>query len=79
MVGWFAYGSVNGARGLMDGSPKQFGLQAAAVAITFTYTFVATFAIFKVIDVLGSLRAPADVQVSGLDQEFHGETAYVLD
>jgi ammonium transporter, Amt family len=79
MVGWFAYGYVNGARGLMDGNPKQFGLQAAAVAITLTYTFVATFAIFKVIDVVGSLRAPADVQVSGLDQEFHGESAYVLD
>jgi len=79
MVGWFAYGAVNGARGLMDGNPGQMGLQLAAVGITLTYTFVVTYTIFKVIDVLGSLRVPAAVQVKGLDEEFHGETAYVLD
>ena len=74
MVGWFAYGSVNGARGLMDGNPKQFGLQAAAVAITLTYTFAVTFAIFKVIDFVGNLSVAAQAQARGLDEEFHGET-----
>ena len=37
-----------------------------------------TFVIFKVIDLVGSLHAPANVQVRGLDEEFHGETAYDL-
>ena len=79
MVGWFAYGSVNGVSGLMDGNPKQFGLQLAAVAITVSYTFVVTFVIFKVIDLVGSLHAPARTcRCSGLDEEFHGETAYDL-
>ena len=78
MVGWFAFASVDGASGLMDGHPKQFGLQLAAVGITLVYTFVVTFAIFKVIDVLGHVRVPAAVQVRGLDEELHGETAYDL-
>jgi ammonium transporter, Amt family len=78
MVGWFAYGSVAGVSGLMDGNPRQFGLQIGAAAIAVGYTFVLTFAIFKVIDLVGSLQAPAHVQVRGLDEEFHGETAYDL-
>ena len=65
MVGWFAYSSVNGASGLMDGNPKQFGLQLAAVAITLTYTFAVTWVIFKVIDFVGSLSVNAHVQVTG--------------
>lgn len=79
MVGVFAFGAVNGARGLIDGNPKQLALQLAAVAITLTYTFAVTWVIFKVIDVAGKVCAPADVQMSGLDQELHGETAYVFD
>jgi Amt family ammonium transporter len=79
MVGWFAYSSVNGASGLMEGNPRQFGLQLAAVAITLTYTFAVTWVIFKVIDFVGSLSVNAHVQVRGLDEELHGETAYALD
>ena len=79
MVGWFAYSSVNGASGLMDGNPRQFGLQLAAVAITLSYTFVVTWVIFKVIDVVGSLSVNAHVQVKGLDEELHGEKAYAFD
>jgi len=79
MVGWFAFGAVNGASGLMDGNPRQFGLQLAAVAITLTYTFAVTWVIFKVIDVLGHLSVSAHVQVKGLDEELHGETAYAFD
>ncbi len=33
LVGWFAYGSVAGVSGLMDGHPRQFGLQLAAAGI----------------------------------------------
>ncbi|HTX71144.1 MAG TPA: ammonium transporter [Thermoleophilia bacterium] len=79
MVGWFAFGAVNGASGLMDGNPRQFGLQLAAVAITLAYTFAVTWVIFKVIDVLGHLSVSAHVQVKGLDEELHGETAYAFD
>ena len=35
--------------------------------------------IFKVIDVVGSLSVNARVQVNGLDEELHGETAYACD
>ena len=63
----------------MDGNPRQFGLQLAAVGITLTYTFAVTWAIFKVIDVVGSLSVAAQVQARGLDEELHGEKAYAFD
>lgn len=53
-------------------------MQCAGVAIAVTYSFVVTFVILKVIDLVGSLYAPRHVQLTGLDQEFHGETAYDL-
>ena len=40
LVGWFAYGSVAGVHGLMDGDPRRFGLQIGAAAITVSFTFV---------------------------------------
>ena len=49
------------------------------MGITLTYTFAVTWVIFKVIDVVGSLSVNAQVQVRGLDEELHGETAYSFD
>ena len=79
MLGVFAFGAVNGASGLLDGNPKQLALQLAAVAITLTYTFVVTWVIFKVIDMVGHTSVAEHVQASGLDEALHGETAYTFD
>ena len=78
LVGWFAYASVGGHNGLIAGDGKQFGLQLVGVAITVTYAFGVSFAILKVIDLVASVYVPGKVQIAGLDQELHGETAYDL-
>ena len=48
-------------------------------AVGISYTFAVTWVIFKVIDFVGSLSVNAHVQVRGLDEELHGETAYAFD
>jgi ammonium transporter, Amt family len=78
MVGVLAVGSVNGVDGLVAGDARQLGLQAAGVAITVAFVFVLTAVIFKVVDVVRGLHVPHQVQVKGLDQELHGESAYDL-
>ena len=78
LVGWFAYASVGGHNGLIAGDGKQFGLQLIGVAITVSYAFGMSFAILKVIDLVSTVHVPSKVQIAGLDQELHGETAYDL-
>ncbi len=48
------------------------------MAITVTYAFGVSFAILKVIDLVATFHVPGRVQIAGLDQELHGETAYDL-
>ena len=78
LVGWFAYASVGGHNGLLAGDGKQFGLQCAGVAIAVTYAFCMSFVILKVVDLVASVQVSHNVQLKGLDEELHGETAYDL-
>jgi Amt family ammonium transporter len=77
-VGWFAYASVGGHDGLLNGAGKQFGLQCAGVAIAIGYAFCASFVILKVVDLVASVQVSRNVQLQGLDETIHGETAYDL-
>jgi len=65
-----------GAAGLLAGNPSQLVVQIAAVAITWTYSFVATFGIAKAVDVVMGLRVGNDEEAVGLDISQHGEGAY---
>jgi len=65
-----------GATGLLAGNPGQVTIQVAAVGITWIYSFVATFAIAKVVDVVMGLRVGNDEEAVGLDISQHGEGAY---
>ena len=78
LVGWFAYASVGGHNGLLAGDGKQFGLQCAGVVIAVSYAFCMSFAILKVVDLVASVQLSHQVQLKGLDEELHGETAYDL-
>jgi Amt family ammonium transporter len=78
LVGWFAYASVGGHNGLLAGNGKQFGLQCAGVAIAVGYSFCMSFVILKVVDLVASVQVPRNVQLNGLDEELHGESAYDL-
>jgi len=78
LVGVFAYASVGGHNGLLAGDGKQFALQLAGVAIAVSYVFCMSFVILKVVDLVANLQVSHNVQLKGLDEELHGETAYDL-
>jgi len=79
-TGLFASKLVNpaGADGLFFGNPKQFLVQALAVLVTIGYTFIATLAIYKLIDVLVGVRVKAEEELVGLDLTQHHERAYTV-
>ena len=52
------------------------GKQAIAVAAVVAYSFIATYIIAKIIDLLIGLRVTEQQEVAGLDLSQHAETAY---
>ncbi len=79
-TGLFASKLVNpqGADGLFFGNPKQFLIQALAVLVTIAYTFVVTFAIYKLVDLLIGVRVKEEEELMGLDITQHHERAYTV-
>jgi Amt family ammonium transporter len=73
----FAVGGV----GLVDGSFDLLWANVRAIGATIGYSFVVTFVILKVLDVLPGLglRVPENEEFTGLDISLHGERAYVSD
>ena len=53
--------------------------QAISVFGVMIYTFVVTWTIAKVIDVIIGFRLPEEVETNGLDHELHAESAYSFD
>ena len=60
------------------GGAGQLGKQAVAVGATLAFSFIATMAILKVIDVLVGLRVSEDEEVVGLDLSQHSEVGYTF-
>jgi Amt family ammonium transporter len=79
-TGLFATKSVNpaGADGLFYGNPGLLLVQAKTVGITMLYSFVVTFIIFKVIDVIMGVRVNPVDEAIGLDLTQHHEEAYTV-
>jgi ammonium transporter, Amt family len=88
MLGIFAQNSINPA-GLLDGETQLEGLiyggggffvnQLIAVAAVLVFSFVATFIIAKVVDMVIGFRATEEQEFSGLDISLHEERGYVLE
>ena len=79
LLGFFADTRVNalGANGVFFGGGVTLLVnQFIAVAATFAFSFVASLAIGKLIDVTVGLRISEDDEVAGLDQSQHAESAY---
>jgi ammonium transporter, Amt family len=76
LTGVFASLAINPAGA--DGGLAQVGRQAAAAGITLAFSFVATFAILKVVDRLVGFRAKAEAEDEGMDVAEHGESAYAF-
>src|SRR5690606_3766831 len=79
LIGFIATTAVNdgGADGLFaGGGVSLLGKQALAVVATIVYSFVVTFVIGKIIDLVMGFRASAEDEATGLDSTTHAETAY---
>ena len=79
-TGLFASKAINpaGADGLFFGNPKQFLIQAAAVGVTVIYSFVVSYIIFKLIDLVMKVRVTGKDETVGLDLTQHHENAYTI-
>ncbi|MFZ2385856.1 MAG: ammonium transporter [Candidatus Omnitrophota bacterium] len=79
-TGLFASKLVNpaGADGLFFGNPKQFLIQAAAVAVTLVYSFVVSMIIYKIVDFVMGVRVSEKEEAIGLDLTQHHERAYTI-
>jgi len=78
-TGLFAVSSIGGVDGLFHGNSEQVLYQLAGVGAVWGYSFVATFAILKVLDVVMGLRVSEDEERLGLDASQHGERGYVFE
>ncbi|MDP2904703.1 MAG: ammonium transporter [Candidatus Omnitrophota bacterium] len=79
-TGLFASKAVNaaGANGLFFGNPKQLLIQALAVLVIAAYTFVVTFVIYKLVDLVIGVRVDESDELIGLDLTQHREQAYTV-
>ena len=79
-TGLFASKLVNpqGANGLFFGNPKQFIIQELTVLVTIAYTFVVTYVIYKLVDLLIGVRVTEEEELMGLDLTQHHERAYTV-
>ncbi|RLB80315.1 MAG: ammonia channel protein [Deltaproteobacteria bacterium] len=76
--GLFASKAINpgASNGLLFGNVSQFGIQCIAIGVTIVYTFIGTYILLKLVDVLVGLRVTEDDELRGLDITQHRETGY---
>jgi Amt family ammonium transporter len=79
-TGLWASKAVNpaGNDGLFYGNPGLFLVQLKAVVITIVYSFIVSFVLLKLVDILMGLRVSEDEERIGLDLTQHRESAYTM-
>jgi Amt family ammonium transporter len=65
-----------GVTGLLHGDMSQFLVQLGGATLCAVYAFGFTFAVFKVVNAVRSMRVAADVELEGLDLPEFGMQAY---
>lgn len=78
LLGVLTQASVNGVDGLLFGNAALLWYQFVGVIAVAAFSFVATYAIAKLVDKTIGLRVTADHEISGLDISLHDERGYVL-
>ncbi len=78
LTGVFATTAINAAasNGLAYGNPRQLGIQALAVAASWIYSALMTYAILKLVMLVVPLRVSEQEERLGLDITQHAEVAY---
>lgn len=89
LLGIFAQHSINPAgltdgdgnpiEGLIYGDIAFLGKQIVAVVAVLVFTFVASYILAKIVDLVIGLRATEEQEFSGLDISLHEERGYVLE
>ena len=79
-TGLWATKTVNpaGADGLFYGNPGLFLIQVKAVLLTIIYSFIASYVLLKLVDMVLGLRVSEENERIGLDLTEHREAAYTL-
>lgn len=79
-TGIWATKAVNpaGNDGLLYGNPGLLWLQVKAVLVTAVYSFVVSFIVLKLIDLVMGLRVPEQDERIGLDLTQHREAGYTM-
>jgi Amt family ammonium transporter len=77
-AGLFASTAINagGANGLFFGNPKQLLIQAGVALFVAAYSFIATWILLKVLDLIVGVRVSNEDEIEGLDYTQHGESGY---
>ena len=76
-TGLFADPLINSAgRGLFYGNPGQVWVQVITIIAVAAYSFIMSFIIFKIIDMIIGLRVNKEAETMGLDITQHEETGY---
>jgi Amt family ammonium transporter len=65
-----------GEAGLLDGNPRQLGVQVLACVVSAAYAALITWGLLKAIDRIVGLRATPSDEREGLDATQHGEDGY---
>jgi Amt family ammonium transporter len=79
-TGLFASKAINpaGADGALFGNTEQLFIQLSAIMVVTLYSLVATFILFKVINLFIPVRVSTKEEIIGLDLTQHQESAYTL-
>jgi ammonium transporter, Amt family len=77
LVGVFAGVAVNQISGLIEGNVHQFLIQLLGVGIAIVYSFVLTYILLWLVNLITPVRVAEKVEIAGLDNGLFGEEAYV--
>jgi Amt family ammonium transporter len=69
-------GIAGGVKGLFYGGGSQFVAQLIGTATNIIFVFIASYIMFKVLDMVIGLRVPKEVELEGLDQAEVAVSAY---
>lgn len=75
-TGIWAAEEFGGVNGLLHGAPGQLWIQLLSVLATWLFCYVASYVLFKAVDLVIGLRVDAEAEQAGLDVSEHNETAY---
>jgi Amt family ammonium transporter len=85
-AGWNGVGTASylgkvgqGVTGLLYGDKRQFYCQLLGATVCALWAFGATYAVFKVVNAVNSMRVSQDEEFEGLDEPEFGSLAYPED